>query len=308
MWHLLLGAQALVVAPAGQEAIRSLMTKHDPILLYVSKLLEPDVASDAGALYAWCRRLDELVDDPAVSDDPATARARLDEWQQRLDELWNGSPRDDLDAALLVTLRRHPSLGVKPFADMLEGMRSDAVDARRMETSADLDEYAYQVAGTVGLMLLPLLGVSQEEDVARARKPAIALGQAIQLINILRDARPDAALGRIYLPRDEMMARGIDEAGVLALECTPAYCALVEQTAERAEGFLSQAEIGGRTLPGAGPLFVAIIVELYRDYLTELGRRDFDNLSAGGDRVSISKPRKLWATLRALVKLLRPAT
>ena len=66
MLPLLVGAQALVVAPpaAGQDAIRSLMTKHDPILLYVSKLLEPDVASDAGALYAWCRRLDELVDDP----------------------------------------------------------------------------------------------------------------------------------------------------------------------------------------------------------------------------------------------------
>ena len=136
MWPLLVGAQALVVAPpaAGQDAIRSLMTKHDPILLYVSKLLEPDVASDAGALYAWCRRLDELVDDPAVSGDPATTVARIDEWRQRLDELWEGSPRDDLDAALLVTLRRNPSLGVQPFADMLQGMRSDAVRARRVET------------------------------------------------------------------------------------------------------------------------------------------------------------------------------
>ncbi|EOD05588.1 hypothetical protein EMIHUDRAFT_68943 [Emiliania huxleyi CCMP1516] len=232
MLPLLVGAQALVVAPpaAGQDAIRSLMTKHDPILLYVSKLLEPDVASDAGALYAWCRRLDELVDDPAVSGDPATTVARIDEWRQRLDELWEGSPRDDLDAALLVTLRRNPSLGVQPFADMLQGMRSDAVRARRVETGV---QYAYQVAGTVGLMLLPLLGVSEEEDVAAARGPAIALGQAaIQLINILRDARPDAALGRIYLPRDEMAERGVDEAAVLALQCTPAYRGLVAHTLE----------------------------------------------------------------------------
>lgn len=63
------------------------------------------------------------------------------------------------------------------------------------------------------------------------------------------------------------------------------------------------AEEGGRRLPGAGPLFVAVIVELYRDYLTELERRGYDNLSAGGERVAISKPRKVLATLRALAKL-----
>eukprot|EP00966_Prymnesium_polylepis_P113513 2624809-Prymnesium_polylepis.1 len=79
-------AEALVAATGGQEAIRSLMAKHDPILLYASRLLPPDAARDAGALYAWCRRLDELVDDPAVSADAAAKRARIDAWQERLDE------------------------------------------------------------------------------------------------------------------------------------------------------------------------------------------------------------------------------
>eukprot|EP00966_Prymnesium_polylepis_P315678 7294159-Prymnesium_polylepis.2 len=210
-----------------------------------------------------------------------------------------------MDAALLTTLRRHPSLGLEPFNDMLAGMRSDAADARRVATATELDEYAYQVAGTVGLMLLPLLGVRDSAHVARARPAAIALGQAIQLINILRDARPDAALGRTYLPQDQMAALGIDEAAVVAVnDASPAYCSLVAQTASRAEGFLAQAEAGARELPGAGPLFVAIVVELYRDYLTELARRGHDNLSAGGDRVSISTPRKALATVRALVKVL----
>ena len=63
------------------------------------------------------------------------------------------------------------------------------ISNRRVETGADLEEYAYQVAGTVGLMLLPLLGVSEEEDVAAARGPAIALGQAVSLANLLRHYR-----------------------------------------------------------------------------------------------------------------------
>ena len=130
----------------------------------------------------------------------------------------------------------------------------------------------------------------------------------VQLINILRDARPDAAMGRIYLPQDEMVELGVIESDVLACRCTPAYCALVARTAERAETFLTQAERGGRLLPGVGSLFVAIIVELYRDYLTELARRGHDNLSAGGERVSISGPRKALATLRALLKLSRPSS
>ena len=113
-------------------------------------------------------------------------------------------------------------------------------------------------------------------------------------------------MGRIYLPQDEMAELGIAAADVLASRCTPAYRTLVARTARRAEAFLEVAEVGGRQLPGAGPLFVAIIVELYRDYLTELDRRGYDNLSAGGDRVSISKPRKALATLRAIGKLLAP--
>lgn len=293
-------------AVAQLPAIRQLMAKHDPILLFVSRLLTPEVASDAGALYAWCRRLDELVDDPSA--DARTRCARLDEWEARLGDLWAGKPRDQFDAALLDTLQRNPSLGITPFTDMLQGMRSDAVSARRIATSDELEEYAYQVGGTVGLMLLPLLGIRQEKDVANAQSAAVALGKAIQLINILRDARPDSVLGRIYLPQDEMRSLMIRESDVLDGRSTQAYCKLVQRKAARAETLLREAEVGSRLLPGLGPAVVCIIIELYRDYLVELGRRGYDNLGTGGDRVSISTTRKVLATFRALGKLLRPST
>ena len=210
-------ARALVAPAASQTAIAGLMRNHDPILLWVSNLLSETTAEDAGALYAWCRRLDQLVDDPPAGSDVADTRAALDEWAARLDSLCDGQPRDEMDAALTQTLGRHPTLRRQLFADMIAGMRSDLDEKRRVADYAELELYAYQVAGTVGLMLLPLLGVDSEAEAAAVGKPAVALGQAVQLINILRDARPDAAMGRIYLPQDEMAAMGVSEEDVLAV-------------------------------------------------------------------------------------------
>jgi phytoene synthase len=198
------GLRMAAPAPVTQQAsgriasIDELMAQHDPILLYASRLLPAATASDASALYAWCRRLDEIVDAPSAPGDPSGTQARLDDWQRRFNSLIHGCPADEMDAALAACLQRHPSLGRKPFDDMIAGMRSDAVASCRIDTLTELEEYAYRVAGTVGLMLLPLLGA----ELATARAPAIALGKAVQLVNILRDATTDASLGRIYLPRE----------------------------------------------------------------------------------------------------------
>lgn len=289
---------------SSQAAIQALMQKHDPILLFVSRVLSDDTARDAGALYAWCRRLDQIVDEPESSDS-ATTRQALDDWTARLDRLCDGAPADEMDAALAETLQRHPTLSRGLFADMIAGMRSDVVEERRIKDYAELELYAYQVAGTVGLMLLPLLGLSSEAAAAPARAPAVALGQAVQLINILRDARPDAAMGRIYLPADEMAGLGVSEDDVLSRRATPEYRRLVARTAARAETLLQEAERGAPELPGLGPLLAQTIVELYRDYLVELERRGHDNLSDGGERVRVGTVRKLTSTLRAAVRLLR---
>jgi len=299
-------ARALVAPAASQAAIAGLMKKHDPILLYVQNLLGETTAEDAGALYAWCRRLDQIVDDPPAGSSVADTRAALDEWTARLDSLCDGQPRDEMDAALTQTFGRHPTLLRQPFADMIAGMRSDLDEQRRVADYAELELYSYQVAGTVGLMLLPLLGVDTEAQSKATREPAVALGKAVQLINILRDARPDAAMGRIYLPQDEMVAMGVSEADVLAGRCTPEYRALVARTAARAEALLQEAEQGVRALPAAGPLLAQTIIELYRDYLVELERCDHDNLSPGGERVRVGTLRKLSGGLRAAAALLWP--
>jgi phytoene synthase len=293
--------------------VEDLLTKHDPILLFASRLLPADVALDAAALYAWCRRLDEITDDESCTIQ--AIQASLVDWEARFDQLWNGHPVDAMDAALTDCLQRNSKIFTRdPFVDMIAGMKADAVAERRIATMDDLEEYGYQVAGTVGLMLLPLLinsssNENNDNDMAKAREPAIALGTAIQLINILRDATPDAALGRIYLPQDLLRQQGVLEDDVLALRLQPSssdgYCEVVRLVSNRAAELLLQAERGKDTLPGLGPLFVQVIIELYRGYLEQLETMEYNNLSATpGERVKISTPRKLAASAKAVAKVL----
>lgn len=305
-----------------QEDIETLMMKHDPILLFVSRLLPASVSLDASALYAWCRRLDEITDNP--NTDILILRQELDDWENRFDSLWNGNPKDGMDAALYECFQRNKGkLDKEIFYDMIAGMKADAgMDTsgsaatkggddeirgikRRISTMKELEIYAYQVAGTVGLMLLPLLDAP---DVNSAREPAICLGKAIQLINILRDATPDAELGRIYLPQDLLQANGVNEDDVLALLQPPSdgYRSVVKSVADRANELLVQAEAGKSTLPGLGPLFVQIIIELYRGYLEQLEKLEYNNLIEDGEerRVKISKTRKLAASVTAVGKTL----
>jgi phytoene synthase len=271
------------------------MSKHDPILLYASRLLPASVAMEASALYAWCRRLDEITDNPLSTT--KELQVQLEDWQNRFDLLAKGEPVDAMDAALYECLQRNPNIGTDPFCDMMDGMKADAVveGQRRIQSMEELETYGYQVAGTVGLMLLPLLKAPKE-----AKDPAVALGTAIQLINILRDATPDAALGRIYLPQDLLQANGVQNEDVVALQSSNGYRQVVRQVAGRAEDLLREAEVGKSTLPGLGPLLVQIIVELYRGYLEQLEKLEYNNLKPGGERVRISTGRKLTATLKAL--------
>ena len=138
-----------------------------------------------------------------------------------------------------------------------------------------------------------------------AKNPAISLGKAIQLINILRDASTDAALGRIYLPQDMLRENNVKEDDIFLLQSKPGYCRVVKSVSERAHQLLSEAEAGRSTLPGVlGPFFVQIIVELYRGYLEKLETMDYNNLSIGGERVRISTYQKVTASVKAISTLL----
>ena len=151
------------------------------------------------ALYAFCRSADDCVDRDA-------SEAGLAALQGALDRFLAGSvPDEPLWRALAVVFENF-DMDAQPFYDLLEGQRRD-LRFRQPSTLDDLEEYAYYVAGSVGLMLLPLLHVHAPLP-QRLREDAVALGVAMQLTNILRDVGEDWCCRRVYLP-----AGVLEEAG-----------------------------------------------------------------------------------------------
>ncbi|CAN6572654.1 unnamed protein product [Malus baccata var. baccata] len=147
-------------------------------------LMTPERRRAIWAIYVWCRRTDELVDGPNASHITPTA---LDRWELRLDDLFQGRPFDMLDAALSDTVTKFP-VDIQPFKDMIEGMRMD-LRKSRYQNFDELYLYCYYVAGTVGLMSVPVMGISPESQATTESvyNAALALGIANQLTNILRD-------------------------------------------------------------------------------------------------------------------------
>jgi len=118
------------------------------------------------AVYAWCRRTDDIVDKPRK--DSTSLRDELAEWTARLREIWQGKAYDSIDLALVDTVRNYPDLSVQPFEDMVKGMVMD-LDQNRFDTFDELYVYCYRVAGTVGLMVLPIMGTAEDATFEEVR-------------------------------------------------------------------------------------------------------------------------------------------
>lgn len=189
------------------------------------------------AIYVWCRRTDDIVDGPrGLLRGRKSMQADLEDWTDRLEEVWRGQPRDALDLALVDVRQRFPSLPIRPFRDMIGGMVMDVpgMGKNRYETFEELEEYCYRVAGTVGLMTLPILGTSEGVTEEEAKGPALSLGIALQLTNILRDVGEDAQRGRIYLPMEDLRKFNVPEAHILNGVLDDNYRALMKFQIERA--------------------------------------------------------------------------
>lgn len=275
---------------------------------YLGTLLMPVAKRRAiWAIYAWCRRTDELVDG---NDSVMTTPETLDGWEKQLEAVFAGEARDDCDLALVDTLQRFP-LEIQPFRDMIAGQRMDLYRSR-YETFEDLYLYCYRVAGTVGLMSTAVMGVDTSGYGApwqRNSKPyiptkeAIALGIANQLTNILRDVGEDAHRGRIYLPEEDLARFNYTEKDLLNGVVDERWQKFMQFQIERARKFFMQAETGLRFLiPDARwPVWSALM--LYQQILDEIERNQYDVFSK---RAYVSTPRKLlslpvaWLRAQAL--------
>ncbi|KAK6912342.1 Squalene/phytoene synthase [Dillenia turbinata] len=263
-------------------------------------LMTPERRRAIWAIYVWCRRTDELVDGPNASHITPTA---LDRWESRLEDLFRGRPFDMLDAALSDTVTKFP-VDIQPFRDMIEGMRMD-LRKSRYKNFDELYLYCYYVAGTVGLMSVPVMGIAPESQATTESvyNAALALGIANQLTNILRDVGEDARRGRIYLPQDELAQAGLSDEDIFAGKVTDKWRNFMKNQIRRATMFFDQAERGVTELNSASrwPVWASLL--LYRKILDEIEANDYDNFTK---RAYVSKAKKIAALPISYARSLMP--
>ena len=245
------------------------------------------------AIYAWCRRTDELVDGPRAR---LTTPETLDRWENQLESIFAGYPVEDTDVALVDTLGRF-SLEIQPFRDMIAGMRMD-LSRNRYQTFKDLQLYCYRVAGTVGLMSLPVMGVDSSaretpwstQELSKTAEQAIALGIANQLTNILRDVGEDASRGRIYLPLEELALFNYTEEDLLNGVIDRRWQELMRFQIQRARKFYVEAEKGITALSRDARWPVWSATMLYSQILDAIENNHYDVFQK---RAFVPTPRKI---------------
>ncbi|KAG7555569.1 Isoprenoid synthase domain superfamily [Arabidopsis suecica] len=259
-------------------------------------LMTPERRKAIWAIYVWCRRTDELVDGPNASHITPMA---LDRWEARLEDLFRGRPFDMLDAALADTVARYP-VDIQPFRDMIEGMRMD-LRKSRYQNFDDLYLYCYYVAGTVGLMSVPVMGIDPKSKATTESvyNAALALGIANQLTNILRDVGEDARRGRVYLPQDELAQAGLSDEDIFAGKVTDKWRNFMKMQLKRARMFFDEAEKGVTELSAASrwPVWASLL--LYRRILDEIEANDYNNFTK---RAYVGKVKKIAALPLAYAK------
>ncbi|KAI5339788.1 hypothetical protein L3X38_019060 [Prunus dulcis] len=250
-------------------------------------LMTPERRRAVWAIYVWCRRTDELVDGPNASY--ITPKA-LDRWEKRLTDLFEGRPYDMYDAALSDTVSKYP-VDIQPFKDMVEGMRLDLIKSR-YQNFDELYLYCYYVAGTVGLMSVPVMGISPESKASTETvyNAALALGIANQLTNILRDVGEDARRGRVYLPQDELAQAGLSDDDIFRGKVTDKWKMFMKGQIKRARMFFDEAEKGVSELNSASrwPVWASLL--LYRQILDAIEANGYDNFTK---RAYVGKAKKL---------------
>nr|ATQ35995.1 phytoene synthetase [Scytosiphon lomentaria] len=271
-----------------------------------TKFMSPVARKAVWAIYVWCRRTDDIVDGPrAMVRGKKSMQQDLTDWAARLDDVWKGKPTDSLDLALVDVRENYPSLPIAPFKDMIDGMIMDVpgIGKNRYQTFEELELYCYRVAGTVGLMVLPILGTAEGVSEEDAKFPALSLGIALQLTNILRDVGEDAVRGRIYLPLEDLAKFGVEPENIMNGILDSNYKELMRYQIARARFYYKQAARGIPMLSPEGRLPVQASLDMYGKILTAIEANGYDNFRK---RAYISKTEKLLTLPFSYAKSLNP--
>ena len=249
---------------------------------YSFLFLSPERRRAITALYAFCREVDDTVDE---CTDVSIARAKLAWWRTEISTMVSGTPTHPVAKALQPHLAVY-SLEITHLLAIIDGMEMD-LDQTRYLDFAGLRKYCWHVASVVGILSAKIFGVTNIRTLEYAEK----LGLAFQLTNIIRDVGEDARKGRIYLPVNELQQFNVTAADILNARHTEDFEKLMQFQAERAQHCYDEAfsilpkEDRRAQRPGL------IMAAIYRALLNEIQRDGFHVLN---QRISLTPIRKLW--------------
>ena len=274
--------------PTSEPVGKAIHRRTGRTFYVATRLLPKRVRRATYVLYGFFRIADEIVDDPA-GDSPTAQAARLE--ALRAGALGAVEAEDPVVSAFADLVVRYdvPEAEVHSFVD---AMKSD-IHTDRYETYADLEAYMRGSAAAVGVMMTAVMGPDRPE---RATPHAVALGEAFQLTNFLRDVREDVLeRGRIYVPRRTLARHGVSESAIEKLEPSSAFAAAVVDELHRAERLYEEGVAGIKYLPADCQFPVLLAAVLYAEHHRLIRARNYDVLSA---TPRLGTARTAWLALR----------
>lgn len=266
------------------EHSRALTQKSASNLALAFILLPREKRDAMSALYAFCRAVDDVADEDSI---PTEKRAiQLAAWREDIRRACDGkNPEFILNQEFAPVIRRF-KLPFALFDELVKGCETD-LEKFRYGNYDELEIYCYRVASVVGLLSIEIFGYKNPA----CHDYAVYLGQALQLTNILRDVKTDAARGRIYLPQSELKKFGVDEDEILEGTYSDRYFALASSVAHRAKQFYSRAQ---KTLPPEdrrAMVAAELMGSVYWQLLQKLEQGKFNVF--GPQALKLGKPHKL---------------
>lgn len=242
------------------------------------------------ALYAFCREVDDVVDD---CTDESVARNKLIWWRQEIQAMLKNNPSHPVTKALQPHLQTYQLDGAH-FLAIIDGMEMDLNQNRYLDF-VGLQRYCWHVAGVVGILSASIFGITNHQTKQFAEK----LGLAFQMTNIIRDVGEDARKGRIYLPVNELQQFNVPASDILNARHSEQFVALMQFQFERTQKLYDEAfallPAEDRRAQRTGLIMAAI----YRALLVEIQQDQFQVLK---QRISLTLIRKLWLAWKTYVR------
>lgn len=281
-------------SPAGGQVdpdpwthVNRVVARSGTSFLWGMRVLSAERRRAMHAIYAFCREVDDIADEPGEIADKKRALAA---WREEIDRLYAGRPEWPTTRALLSPVRRF-DLPREEFLALIDGMEIDAAPSVRMRDLDELLGYCRKVAGSVGVLSVHVFGVPRHPG------PRIAetLGNALQLTNILRDLEEDAAMQRLYVPRDMLDRHGVSATSPYTVFVHSGCARVCEELVTLARGYYTEAsrlltEFGWRKMRPA-----VLMMAVYRETLDRLEERGWQRI---GGPIRLTRARKMWLGLQ----------